>query len=330
MSLSTKDLKWICFAGTFVAGLCGLFSLVFRSPRYAARRDMIFSYLNAFAGGIFLSVGLMHMMVDSTSDMQEYLVDQTCPNDPDCDVYPLGFLFVGLGFLTIFLLEKVIFAKLYKKAQLKTGASVHIHSHNGARRSHVDFPQDQCAGSSCCSGVEEVQCHKKDFVDEENVCGGSISTQSEDFEQRKVDLYAFALLSIISVHSFFAGLGLGVTDSDSDIVAQLIAIIAHKGVAAFCIGSCLVKSTVRNWLVAVFLIGFACVTPLGIAVGIAASTADNESVKGASGVLVSFSAGMFIYIASMLLNGEFYEHQFRKFACTLLGFGIMAVAAIWA
>eukprot|EP01135_Chromosphaera_perkinsii_P000917 Nk52_evm15s153 gene=Nk52_evmTU15s153 len=314
MSLSTEDLKWICFAGTFVAGLCGIFALVFRSSRYAKRRDMIFSYLNAFAGGIFLSVGLMHMMVDSTGDMEEYIQSVHCPeDDPECDVYPVGFLMVGVGFLTVFFLEKVIFSKMYEKAKKKTGNAIHIHNHNGAENTHANNSSKPLADVEHSSMEAPVE----------------PSEGIDDFEQRTVDLYAFALLCVISVHSLFAGLGLGISDSDSDIVAQLIAIIAHKGVAAFCIGSCLVKSTVRNWVAALYLVGFACVTPLGIGIGIAASTADSESVKGASGVLVSFSAGIFIYISSMLLNGEFYEHQFRKFLLTLLGFAIMAVAAIW-
>eukprot|EP01135_Chromosphaera_perkinsii_P000918 Nk52_evm16s153 gene=Nk52_evmTU16s153 len=315
MSLSTEDLKWICFAGTFVAGLCGLFALVFRSSRYSKRRDMIFSYLNAFAGGIFLSVGLMHMMVDSTGDMEEYIQSVHCPeDDPECDVYPVGFLMVGVGFLTVFFLEKVVFSKMYEKAKKKTGDVIHIHNHDAPEKTHNKHDSKPLADIEHSGSTETTV---------------GANEELDDFEQRTVDLYAFALLSVISVHSLFAGLGLGISRNDSDIVAQLIAIIAHKGVAAFCIGSCLVKSSVRSWVAVVSLVGFACVTPLGIGVGIAASTADNESVTAASGVLVSFSAGIFIYISSMLLNGEFYEHQFRKFFMTLLGFAIMAVAAIW-
>eukprot|EP01135_Chromosphaera_perkinsii_P001167 Nk52_evm6s160 gene=Nk52_evmTU6s160 len=215
MGLSTEELKYVCLVGTFLAGLCGMLALVFRSERYERRREVIFSYLNAFAGGIFLSVGLLHMMVDSTEDLEDYLKDHYCSDYEDCDPYPLGFFMVGMGYLSVFFIEKVVFAKIYKRAAKKTGGKLHIHSHDNDTKKCYDNvkAKESLSGNVYDPDVLEVE-----------------SEWSEDGEidQKTTNLYAVTLLCVISIHSLFAGLGLGISEGDSDIIAQMIAIIAHK------------------------------------------------------------------------------------------------------
>jgi len=65
-----------------------------------ARKRRLLSYGNAFAGGVFFSIGFLHLLSESDDLMRDTLN----PN------YPLSYILALVGFLGVFLLEKILLA----------------------------------------------------------------------------------------------------------------------------------------------------------------------------------------------------------------------------
>lgn len=64
------------------------------------RKKRLLSYGNSFAGGVFFAIGFLHLLSESDDLMR----DTIKPN------FPLSFILALIGFVGVFLLEKVIFA----------------------------------------------------------------------------------------------------------------------------------------------------------------------------------------------------------------------------
>ena len=81
-------------------------------------------------------------------------------------------------------------------------------------------------------------------------------------------LTTLIFLFCLSLHAFIAGMALG---AEAD-VGVLVAILSHKGLAAFALGSVLLHSGMGTGLYQVLGMLFSTATPLGIAVGFVLST----------------------------------------------------------
>ena len=139
---------------------------------------------------------------------------------------------------------------------------------------------------------------------------------------------SFALFIVLSLHSLIAGMALGVETHPAQSVAILVAILAHKGSAAFALG--LRTANEKYWLQ---LFGFALMTPIGVLLG-AAMTA---TLKGTSSlyfeaVFDSVAAGTFLYVALCeILPGEMSQakNSAGLAASALAGLLLMALLALY-
>jgi len=87
-----------------------LFALIpFRIKRRDGTQPVIFSYLNAFSGGVFLGFAFLHVLPDSVTDYY-----QNYPSGTMADL-PLPFLMCMLGFLAVLLVEKVLYVTLIQR-----------------------------------------------------------------------------------------------------------------------------------------------------------------------------------------------------------------------
>lgn len=150
---------------------------------------------------------------------------------------------------------------------------------------------------------------------------------------RPAVLYAGILLLALSVHSVFAGLALGLQGSTGSSLAILLAILAHKTVAAFALSVSFVREgrTGRQSVRALLL--FCAMTPLGIVLGILLHAGATQAVdQRIEAVFNAVAAGTFLYIAALDIMAEEFLRpgaKWKKFGCCLTGFLIMAVVAIW-
>jgi len=143
----------------------------------------------------------------------------------------------------------------------------------------------------------------------------------------------YLLALILSIHSFIAGVALGIEKTILGSVVLFIAIIAHKGGAAFALGISMIRGGVlkRRHIKAILL--FSIMTPLGIFLGSALSRAFGSSTgQILEGVFDSLAAGTFIYVAVLDVIEEEFSipgNEFLKFFSIIVGLGLMALLAIW-
>jgi solute carrier family 39 (zinc transporter), member 1/2/3 len=107
----------------------------------------------------------------------------------------------------------------------------------------------------------------------------------------------------LSIHSIFEGIALGLQPDMTTTLEMVIAIGVHKGAAASALGISLVKNFPNDFFMARMLVFvFAIASPLGIVIGILASSAGET----ADVIMSSLAGGTFIYIGCT----EMIVHEF--------------------
>ena len=181
--------------------------------------------------------------------------------------------------------------------------------------------------------------------------------QKDSDETKGQPIYPFILLVILSIHSAIAGAALGLQSEVVTSVFVMVAILCHKGSAAFALIVSMVASGAEQRRLWGWLATVAAMTPLGIVLGTVAS----ELLEGGTAVLIegsfnALAAGTFIYVAIMdVINAEMSSRDDRlahfvrsvmagdddlplpvddsdrviKFLLVLVGFASMALLGIW-
>jgi zinc transporter 1/2/3 len=149
----------------------------------------------------------------------------------------------------------------------------------------------------------------------------------------KDSFYPFLLMIVLSVHSLIAGAALGLEGSVAASFAILVAILAHKGSAAFALGISLkVAHCERSRLFAMVAL-FSCMTPLGVLAGFAFSQAlEGQTAVLAEAIFDALAAGSFVYVAVLDIIEEAFADKVDlgiKFLVLTAGFLGMALLAMW-
>jgi hypothetical protein len=116
--LSLLTIKVLSAIAILAVGLIGG-AIPIVAGRYANSRRF-FSLGNAFAGGVFLGAGLIHLLPDGNDKLR------------DVTAYPLAFLLATLGLALLLLIDRVIFShpagRLLRRARRR-----HLRVRGGAR-----------------------------------------------------------------------------------------------------------------------------------------------------------------------------------------------------
>lgn len=110
----------------------------------------------------------------------------------------------------------------------------------------------------------------------------------------------------------------------------MIAILAHKGLASYALGSTLIDSSTDDRRFMFVVLSFASATPIGILVGYVLSEVASGFVAASATALAS---GTFMYVAFMeVIPKEFRKrrHRVKKMGMLFGGFTLMSLLAIWA
>eukprot|EP00121_Abeoforma_whisleri_P002708 Awhi_evm1s2437 len=333
MAISVEAFKIICLVGTFITGLCGL--LIFPIKRYLANDhfNTFVEYSNAFGSGVIISVGLLHMLVDANEKLEGFFD------------YPMAFAMAIVGYVLIYFVEEVALRYFLKKYQ-SSDVIQHAHTHAAHKcQTHFEDSSNITTDQEDSSSVKKESKSSPKNLEALETDGGLSTSNSNDNEKIKIDkstrlketVLAVFLLIAISFHSFFAGLAIGVETDIADIIPTFIAVVAHKGVAAFVIGQAFILSSLSSIVVIALLVGFAATTPFGIGIGwIIQSFSDSTDL--ASGLIIGMSAGTFLYLGTVIGRDRHLSQGYRKskagsirkFCLWIFGAIIMAIAAIWA
>jgi zinc transporter 1/2/3 len=213
---------------------------------------------NAFAGGVFLGAGFLHMLPDG--------IDNFTAMNTGID-YPLALLVAALGFMLILFIDKFFSEDKAQKALSESNR----------------FPA--------------------------------------------------VLFTILAIHSIIAGMSLGLESDLLSGVVVLVAIVSHKGSAAFALGVNMVNADLGKALIRKTVLIFSMMTPIGVVLGsIISFSENNESSIVFEAIFDSIAAGTFLYIATLEIIDELFEKsEFKvsKFALIFFGFALMATIAIW-
>ncbi len=181
-------------------------------------------------------------------------------------------------------------------------------------------------------------------------------SRDENPQERK-PIYPLVLLVVLSVHSIIAGMALGIESEVAASLLVMIAILSHKGSAAFAlIISVQAAGAERKRLLQTLAI-FAVMSPMGILLGtLASGLYEGETALLIEGCFNALAAGTFVYVAILdVIDAEMYRSDDRiahfvrssllgdddvpmpehdrdriyKFILIVIGLASMGVLALW-
>ncbi len=145
--------------------------------------------------------------------------------------------------------------------------------------------------------------------------------------------YPYLLAVVLSIHSFIAGVALGIETTLLATAIIFIAIIAHKGAAAFALGISMRKGRFVKSLHIKVISLFTVMTPSGIIIGSILSTIFADSIsEELEGVFDSLAAGTFLYVSVLDIIEEEFSipgNEWLKFSSIIIGFLLMSTLALW-
>ncbi|KAL4431365.1 hypothetical protein ABPG75_006621 [Micractinium tetrahymenae] len=205
-------------------------------------------------------------------------------------------------------------------------------------RAVLDLPRpsiDGCTGSGQRAGRQRGSSDSLPFevglpegaVADGPLLGGPAGTGGS----RRVSFLTAMLMGVaLCFHSLLEGAAMGAQPTISNSLHIFIAIVSHKGLAAYALGSSIVDSDAsmrRFWSV---VLPFTFASPVGIFLGYVVS----DVARGVGAASISaLASGTFLYVAFMeVVPKELrdQEHIPLKLAALLAGFAAMSVLAIWA
>jgi len=237
--------------------------------------DEALGLMNAFSGGIFLSAGLTHIL--------PHVIEASASVTWSPKSYPLPYVLVCLGYMLIFFVERVLF---------------HSHGHTLEEHDYDEEHDAEEGGNANSAKHSHSHSHAPVTAQKEK------SAKPRRRRMNDAEIAPYILLVAVSLHAVLAGVSLGVQSTRAQITAVAIAIISHKAPAAFSIGFAFLKSGVTTYTrMCAIMFAFACVTPVGIAIGIGIGS----SSRLASLIIEGLAAGSFIYVGATEIATDEFE-----------------------
>ncbi|KAI9114736.1 hypothetical protein K1719_014434 [Acacia pycnantha] len=279
-------------------------------PALGPEKD-IFLLIRAFAGGVILSTGFIHVLPDAF----ESLTSPCLSEHPWGDFPFTGFVAMCAAMAT--LMVDSLATVCFKKLNMKNNGQIEANN--------VD--EEKNAG---IVGQAQVDPHE---------LSDCPSLTHQLLRQRVIS----QVLEVgIIVHSVIIGISLGASRSAQVIKPLVAALNFHQFFEGMGLGSCIIQSKFKNKTIAIMALFFALTTPVGIAIGIGITNTYVENSQNAliiEGIFNAASAGILIYMALVdFLAADFMSDRMQKnirLHCVadifvLLGAGFMSLLAKWA
>lgn len=140
------------------------------------------------------------------------------------------------------------------------------------------------------------------------------------------------LVTSLSIHSLLEGLAIGLQESAGNVIAIFTAVLVHKSLIAFSMGTNLVHSQQSKGKIVSAACIFAFMSPVGILAGILLqyTGSENSNIQLVNAILQGLACGAFVYIAFFeVLVTEFNDHKYRIAKLISLIVGFMVIFAIF-
>ncbi|KAJ1259622.1 hypothetical protein BS78_10G169500 [Paspalum vaginatum] len=365
-------LKMVAVASILVSGAAGVaIPLVGRHCRGRGSPSTggAFVLAKAFAAGVILATGFVHMLHDA----DEALTDPCLPDVPWRRFPFPGFvaMLAALATLVVDFVGTHMYERKHR-ADEAGGASASSASES-AHEETAALLEDGAIVASAGDVIARdgggghnnkdpmhivgmrahAAAHRHSHAHGEGPCdGGAVHDghghdhrhghdDEEPSQARHVVVAQILELGIVS-HSVIIGLSLGVSQSPCTIKPLIAALSFHQFFEGFALGGCISEAHFKNFSALMMAFFFAITTPAGITVGAGVASFYNPNSPRAlvvEGILDSMSAGILIYMALVdLIAADFLS---KRMSCNprlqvgsyiALFFGAMAMAslAIWA
>lgn len=302
MTLTIDGFKGVSVASTWavaVIGLCIPLCLYRRegSPGNDTRLGVILSTLNSLSAGVFLSAGLMHLLVDAIENHELEELSVEFWGSESLHAISL----CCIGFVVLVGIEQLAHGCLEQSTSRDEG-SYSGHAHGDALAKQLLGSEK--TGDDIPIGAESVQ----------SATGGN-----------GTPLLAACLVSLaLSFHSVIEGLALGAQTDTDHALGILVAVLGHKALESCALGNMLLDATqtatrCKRLAAFAYLGVFSLLTPAGIAIAWMLTHEhdrrrldeghehDHGSVWTA--VFSGLGAGTFLYISAVeLIPREMHLH----------------------
>ena len=364
-------LKMVAVAAILIAGAVGVaIPLVGRRRRGGggggeggSSGGGMFVLAKAFAAGVILATGFVHMMHDA----EEKFADPCLPAMPWRRFPFPGFIamlaalgtlvmeFVGTRFYerrhgeeaaaaaataarddTTALLEDGALAGM-AAAAMSSDDEKQDAMHIVGMRAHAAAHQHSHAhGHDACDGGAVYDAHAHAHAQ-----GHGHGSEERPSQAHHVVVSQILEMGIVS-HSVIIGLSLGVSQSPCTIKPLVAALSFHQFFEGFALGGCISEAQFKNFSALLMAFFFAITTPAGITVGAGIASFYNANSPRAlvvEGILDSMSSGILIYMALVdLIAADFLSRRMscnpRLQVCSYVALFVGAIAmsslAIWA
>lgn len=321
--------KLLTTLATLASGVLGcLFPLCVDINRQGARYSIadrvseatlsrIMSACKCFAGGVVVSLALMHMIPDVEHSFRPVVGAKTSV---------VVHLIVGCGALSIAVFETMLSPPdtVVVVSTAEPGADVldHLHSHaqcGGPVEEDPEFrplvrahsmPCHPCGRFEDGTHVHKVECGDRSYRDgfeagvemgqhllrREGCVEGGAQCSPATLALREVQWKPALLLAVISLHSVLEGIALGSAQTSESEWTVAIAILAHKAIAGVAIGVAWCRARVSDEVHFLYATLFGFMTPIGSALGWAVSSSLESHAMLFANVAQAVGAGTFLHI----------------------------------
>ncbi|XP_030548844.1 fe(2+) transport protein 1-like [Rhodamnia argentea] len=308
-------LKLIAIAAILVTSMIGVGLPLFSRDVPVLKPDgKVFVIIKAFASGVILATGYMHVMPDSFDDLRSM-----CLPEVPWRKFPFTTFVAMLSAIITLMVDSYAMA-YYKKINAEMIGDGGANSQ--AKDAVVGLEQGGTNPHAHCGG------------------GGAIEGAKAQLLRHRV--VAQVLELGIVVHSVVIGLGLGASDNPCTIRPLIAALCFHQMFEGMGLGGCILQAEFGLKLKLIMAFFFSATTPFGIALGIGLSNVYSESSPAAlivEGLLNASSAGLLNYMALVdLLAADFLGTRLQgdmklqtwAYVAVLCGAGLMSLMAKWA
>jgi len=308
------------------------------------RSPKLIGYANSFAAGLFLGVGVFHVLPEGVADYAKYrtMKGKSSSGYPE-ETFPLIFFCAVLGYCAILFLDKVALSSNELESTL------HGHSHG-----HADIEDGPCDSheegqlltlTDAHFGHHEDHSHslKTPYGALDDV--SQISSQdasviippmhNQDAKNAKATpalkggFEPFIIMVALSFHAVFEGIAIGLEDQFGPTLNLCTAVIIHKWAEALTLGISLMKANASPSLLLALITIFAASSPLGIIIGWYIL----QAPLIVAAIFKAIATGTFLYLAATeIAPEEFSEKSNRcsKFSCFMLGVGFISFVTYYA
>ncbi|KAF3432026.1 hypothetical protein FNV43_RR26765 [Rhamnella rubrinervis] len=301
-------LKLIAIASILVASMVGVCLPIFSRSVPALQPDKdLFVLVKAFASGVILATGYMHVLPDSFDCLRS-----DCLPETPWKKFPFTTFVAMLSAVVTLMVDS--FSMSYYKKRFQASLEVKKHHEIGGQElEHVGH------GLKLEDGVDE-----------------------NDSVLLRHRVVAQVLELGIVVHSVVIGLSMGASDNPCTIRPLVAALCFHQLFEGMGLGGCILQAEYGSKIKAIMVFFFSTTTPFGIGLGIGLSnvySTDSPTALIVVGLLDAASAGLLNYMALVdLLSSDFMSPKLQAnvklqtwaYFAVLLGAGGMSLMAKWA